>query len=207
MTRSTIWAVAACVAVFALVGFVAASMWPDTGAGRSDDAVSAGRGVAREAPHDVADATGFTRMALSESYVVIVRVSPERSDMDMGGMDMGEMDMGEMDMDEMHMDGMDMDEVGMVVDQSLDDTGLMRHVTAHIYGRATGLAVDTTPRIIVSAAEAGTTTEMIPMAMQDASLGSIDTHFGQNVAIAAGSNVTITVVVAGEEVTVDGFVE
>jgi hypothetical protein len=83
-----------------------------------------------------------------------------------------------------------------------------RHVEAHVYDRSTGLPVDDiTPTIVVYNRTTGQRLVVEPTLMQDLNIGAPDAHFGNNVVIPGDSDLSLTVTIGDEEVTLDGHLD
>ena len=148
--------------------------------------------VATEDADDVVAAAGWTRAVATEHYLVVVNVLP------------GEAMFTHAEHAEHHPT-----EGELILSGPGEPLGpTSRHVEAHIYDRATGLAAtDEVPTITLLNRTTGERVEVEPTLMQDVNIGPLDRHFGNNVAVASNSDLSITVVVAGEEVTVDGHLD
>lgn len=141
---------------------------------------------------DVVAAAGWTRAVATEHYLVVVNVLP------------GEAMFTHAEHQQHHPT-----EGELILSGPGEPLGpTSRHVEAHIYDRATGLATsDAVPTITMVNRTTGERIEVEPTLMQDVNIGALDRHFGNNVAVPSDSDLSITVVVAGEEVTVDGHLD
>lgn len=141
---------------------------------------------------DVVAAAGWTRAIATEHYLVVVNVLP------------GEAMFTHAEHEQHHPT-----EGELILSGSGEALGPeSRHVEAHIYDRATGLAVTTeVPTITLLNRTTGERIEVEPTLMQDVNIGALDRHFGNNVPVRSNSDLEITVSVAGEEVTVDGHLD
>jgi hypothetical protein len=145
-----------------------------------------------EGADDVVAAAGWTRAITTEHYLVVVNVLP------------GEAMFTHAEHEQHHPT-----EGELILSGSGASLGPeSRHVEAHIYDRATGLAVTSeVPTITLLNRTTGERIEVEPTLMQDVNIGELDQHFGNNVAVRSNSDLEITVTVAGEEVTVDGHLD
>lgn len=141
---------------------------------------------------DVVAAAGWTRAVATEHYLVVVNVLP------------GEAMFTHAEHQEQHPT-----EGELILSGDGEALGpVSRHVEAHIYDRATGLAfTDVVPTIELLNRTTGERIEVEPTLMQDVNIGPLDLHFGNNVPVPSNSDLEITVTVAGEEVTVDGHLD
>ncbi len=80
--------------------------------------------------------------------------------------------------------------------------GSARHLEVHICRRASGAVVTgASPAITITGANGMTT--RVPVAdMEGIGMGRSDYHYGNNVALAAGSRITVTVTLRGERASV-----
>lgn len=142
-------------------------------------------------PHDleVAEVAGWTQHATSNSYLLIISVTPGTQMFTAEEVAAQHLIRGEVIIS------------GTAVPPGED----IRHVEVHIYNRATGALLDTeTPVITVVNQSTGRATEVDPVLMDDIEAGSLDRHFGNNLHIPANSDLRVEVSVNGEKVTVDG---
>ncbi|MEY2444597.1 MAG: hypothetical protein QOE00_1177 [Ilumatobacteraceae bacterium] len=142
---------------------------------------------------DVASVAGWTRIALTTHYLLVVNVLPSET---------------------MFTDGETMSMRPTVGEAILDGgvgnpTGLgVRHVEAHVYDRATGLPLSNIePTIRVFNRTTGDHVDVPPTLMQDVVVGSSDIHYGNNVPVRGDSDISLAITVGNEEVTVDGHLD
>ncbi|MFV1990335.1 MAG: hypothetical protein ACC652_06305 [Acidimicrobiales bacterium] len=144
-------------------------------------------------PTPVSEVAGFTKIGFIADYLVVVNVlpgeemfSPEEVARDQPTL--GEMAIG--------------GEGSGVVEDS-------RHVEAHVYDRATGLAVtDVVPVLEVVDRGAQKKTVLNSVLMQDVNIGSTDLHFGDNLVIGGGTDLRIRVTLGpNQEILVDGYLD
>lgn len=141
---------------------------------------------------DVAAAAGWTRIATTASYFVVANVLP------------GEQMFTRAQADDQHpIEG------ELIVSGLGNPLGVnVRHVEAHIYDRITGLPLsDITPSIEILNRTTGERIEVAPALMQDVTLGKPDLHYGNNVIVEGGSDLTLTVTIGHEAVTLDGHLD
>ena len=140
----------------------------------------------------VSQATGFTKTVLSQHYVVVVNVLPSEHMMTMADVKMEHPTVGE-----------------LIIDgKGMPEGTEIRHVEAHVYDRSTGSVVTSSvAKITLFNRTTGETTDVPSTLMQDVLIGSLDLHYGNNVPVAGNSDVSVTVNVNGEEVTVDGHLD
>lgn len=94
--------------------------------------------------------------------------------------------------------GMDMGGGGSLA----PSTGSVRHLEVHICSRATGKVVgDAEPSLVLLDPATGRTESLAVAVMQGVTAGPEDVHYGNNVDLAPGHQVTLTVTLAGEEAT------
>lgn len=155
--------------------------------------------ISNDAPNTHADAgdvsavAGWTRIALTTHYLLVVNVLPSErmfSDAEMKSLNptVGE----------------------EILDHGVGDpTGIgVRHVEAHIYDRSTGLPISTIkPSIRVFNRTTGDHVDVPPTLMQDVVVGSSDIHYGNNVPVRSNSDISLAVTVGNEAVTVDGHLD
>jgi hypothetical protein len=80
-----------------------------------------------------------------------------------------------------------------------------RHTEAHVYAKDSGRAVtDVTPVITVVDETSGQTQTPEPTLMQDIAIGPRDVHFGNNVDIPLGHEITVRVDLGAESVSFSG---
>jgi hypothetical protein len=149
-------------------------------------------GGSEASAEEVAMVAGFTRIATTPNYVVVVNVLP-----------------AEEMFTQQHAEQHHPIEGELIVDgDGLPVGAEVRHVEAHIYHRSTGLpAVDLDPRLAVLNRTTGERTDVPATLMQDVNIGEADLHYGNNVHIPGGSAVNVTVTVGNEEVSIDGLLE
>lgn len=155
--------------------------------------------IGSDSPNTHADAAevsavaGWTRIALTAHYLLVVNVLPSETmftDMQMKSMSPT---VGEAILD--HGVG---DPVGIGV----------RHVEAHVYDRSTGLPLSNIkPAIRVFNRTTGDHVDVPPTLMQDVVIGSPDIHYGNNVPVSGNSDISLAITVGSEEVTVDGHLD
>ena len=74
------------------------------------------------------------------------------------------------------------------------------HVEVHICARATGQVVsDANPTLVVLDRTTGQTDYLAVAVMQGVTAGPADLHYGNNLAMAPGHDLTLTVTLAGED--------
>jgi hypothetical protein len=157
------------------------------------DVIGSGSENTHADPAEVSAVAGWTRIALTTHYLLVVNVLPSEtmfSDMQMKSMSPT---VGEAILD--HGVG---DPVGLGV----------RHVEAHVYDRSTGLPLsDVKPSIRVFNRTTGDHIDVPPTLMQDVVIGSPDIHYGNNVPVRGNSDISLAISVGSEEVTVDGHLD
>ena len=161
-------------------------------------AVANGSGAIVEArsghPHEqslaVSDVAGFTKVGFTDDYLVVVNVLP------------GERMFTQEEFDHEH---------PTVGELALDGEGTplgekTRHVEAHVYARSTGLAVtEPEPILEVLRHDTNEVVRIKSVLMQDVAIGAPDIHFGDNVELPDGIDITVRVILGeGEEVVIDG---
>jgi hypothetical protein len=141
---------------------------------------------------DVAQVAGWTRIALTPSYLLVVNVLPSERMYTHDEMKSMNPTVGE-----------------AILDGVGDPTGIgVRHVEAHIYDRETGLPLsNVTPTIRIFNRTTGDDIEVPPTLMQDVIIGGPDIHYGNNVPVRADSDISVQVTVGDEEVSVDGHLD
>ncbi len=142
---------------------------------------------------DVSAVAGWTRIALTTHYLLVVNVLPSErmfSDAEMKSLSPTQ---GE-----------------EILDHGVGDpigTGV-RHVEAHIYDRSTGLPLSNIkPSIRVFNRTTGDHVDVPPTLMQDVVIGSTDIHYGNNVPVRGASDISLAIEVGNEAVTVDGHLD
>jgi hypothetical protein len=142
---------------------------------------------------DVATVAGWTRIALTSHYLLVVNVLPSETMFSDGQMKSMRPTVGE-----------------AILDGGVGDpTGLgVRHVEAHVYDRTTGLPLSNIkPTIRVFNRTTGDHIDVPPTLMQDVIVGSPDIHYGNNVPVRGNSDISLAITVGDEEVTVDGHLD
>ena len=143
-------------------------------------------------PQSVVGAAGWTRIASTPRYIVVANVLPGE-----------EMFTGERVRNEHPTVG------ELVIAGAGNPLGPnVRHVEAHIYDRSTGLPLSNVrPSISVLNRSTGKRTSVPPTLMQDVNSGARDVHYGNNIAVAGDSDLSITVTIGEQEVTLDGHLD
>jgi hypothetical protein len=138
---------------------------------------------------DVAAAAGWTRIAVTESYLIVANVLP-----------------GEEMFTAAEAAAQHPTEGELIISGSGRALGVnSRHVEAHVYDRATGVPLaNLKPTIEVLNRTTGEKIEVESTLMQDVNIGALDIHYGNNVVVAGDSDLRLTVTVGDEEVTLDG---
>ena len=140
----------------------------------------------------ISEATGWTRAATTEHYLVVVNVLPSESMMTRAEVQATHPTEGELIVDGI----------------GLPYGAFIRHVEAHIYDRATGKAITgMVPSIKLTNRTTGEVIDVPPTLMQDVIIGPLDLHFGNNVPVADDSDISVLVTVDGEGVSVDGHID
>ncbi len=141
---------------------------------------------------DVALVAGWTRIALTPHYLLVVNVLPSETMYSEDEMKSMSPTVGE-----------------AILNGEGEPTGLgVRHVEAHIYDRSTGLPLSTVkPAIRVFNRTTGEHVDVSPTLMQDVVVGAPDIHYGNNVPVRGNSDITLAITVGDEEVTVDGHLD
>lgn len=141
---------------------------------------------------DVAAAAGWTRIASTASYFVVANVLPGEH------------------MYTLAEDVADHPTVGELIISGVGNPvgDNVRHVEAHIYDRSTGMPLrDVRPSIEVLNRRTGQRIDVAPTLMQDLAIGALDVHYGNNVAVQGDSDLTITITIGDEVVTLDGHLD
>jgi hypothetical protein len=140
----------------------------------------------------VASVAGWTRIATTTSYIVVANVLPGE-----------EMFTAAQARAQHPIEGeLVLDGEGSPVNTNV------RHVEAHIYDRSTGLPVtDLVPTIVLINKTTGERVDVPATLMQDVNLGAVDVHYGNNVAVAGQSEVSVTIGIGDEEVTLSGQID
>jgi hypothetical protein len=147
---------------------------------------------AAEIPAEVADVAGFTKIATTQHHIVVVNVLPAEHMYTPEELAAQHPTEGEAVLD---------GPANPVVPNA-------RHIEAHIYDRTTGLpSTAITPTIAVTVVDTGERTEIPPTLMQDVVIGAPDRHFGNNVVVQGGHDVSVQVDIGGEEVVIDGHLD
>ena len=141
---------------------------------------------------DVWTVAGWTRIATTTSYVVVANVLPGE-----------EMFTSQQAEAEHPVEG------ELILTGSGDPIGVeVRHVEAHIYDRETGLPSTTSkPTITLLNRTTGERIEVRATLMQDVNIGGPDVHYGTNVFVPGDSDLTLTITIGDEEVTLDGHLD
>ena len=141
---------------------------------------------------DVAGAAGWTRIATTADYFVVANVLP------------GERMYTATEVAAQH------PTVGELIISGVGQPlgANVRHVEAHIYDRATGMPIaNLNPSIEVLNRTTGQRVQITSALMQDVAIGDLDIHYGNNVAVMGDSDLTLTVTVGTEVVTLDGHLD
>lgn len=64
-----------------------------------------------------------------------------------------------------------------------------------------------TPTIVVLNRTTGERTEVASTLMQDVNIGALDLHYGNNVAVPGSSDLSLTITIGDQEVTIDGHLD
>jgi len=141
---------------------------------------------------DVAGVAGWTRIATTQSYLVVANVLP------------GEHMYTKAEVASEH----PIDGELCIIGLGAPVGPLIRHVEAHVYDRLTGLPLTgVTPRITLVDRGTGRPTNVPSTLMQDLNIGALDIHFGNNIAIPSNSDLRLTVTIGNEEATFDGHLD
>jgi hypothetical protein len=141
---------------------------------------------------DVASVAGWTRIGVTSDYLLVINVLPSEAMYTASEVESMQPTMGEAIL---HGTG---EPVGPGV----------RHVEAHIYDRATGIAVsDVKPVIRVFNRTTGDRIEVPATLMQDVLVGAADIHWGNNVPVRGDSDISVEVSLGSQEVTIDGHLD
>ncbi len=141
---------------------------------------------------EVAAVAGWTRIATTENYILVVNVLPGERMYSKGEAGATHPIVGEL----------------CIIGAGQPVGPDVRHVEAHIYDRVTGLPVaDVKPAIVIVNRTTGERTSVPPTLMQDLIVGSMDIHWGNNVKVTGNSDLSVIVTLAHEEVTVDGHLD
>jgi hypothetical protein len=141
---------------------------------------------------EVAAVAGWTRIATTASYVVVVNVLPGEAMFTAAQIKAEHPAVAE-----------------LALHGAINPVGVaVRHVEAHIYDRVTGLPnPDLHPTIVVVNRTTGERVEVPATLMQDVNIGVRDVHYGNNVAISAGGDLSLTIGIGTEGVTLDGHLD
>lgn len=84
----------------------------------------------------------------------------------------------------------------------------VRHVEAHIYDRLTGLPlVEPRPVITVTDKKSGNRITVPSKLMSDINVGKTDVHFGDNIVLPGDRDISVEVTLNDLEVTIDGHLD
>lgn len=146
----------------------------------------------RSDPADVAAVAGWTRIALTPSYLLVVNVLPSEA-------------MYTHD----DIESMSPTEGEVILEGTGEPVGVgVRHVEAHVYDRETGTTMSNVePEIRVFNRTTGERVDVAPTLMQDVIVGRADIHYGNNVAVSGNSDISVEISLDDEEVTVDGHLD
>lgn len=140
----------------------------------------------------VAGAAGWTRTVSTQHYLIVVNVLP------------GE----DMFSHKQHTANHAVEGELIIHGEGMPLGQNVRHVEAHIYDIATGLAVtNVSPTIVLTNRTTGEVTPVPATLMQDVNIGELDRHFGNNVYVSPDSDISVKVSLQGEEVSVDGHLD
>ena len=170
-------------AVAAAVSFAACGVLRDDGPAKVDAAA---------AEQDVVSAAGWTRIATTKDYLLVVNVLP------------GEHMFTTSELDELH------PIAGECIIRGIGNQlgPNVRHVEAHVYDRTTGLPTTTvTPSIQLSDLDSGAVINVEPTMMQDVVIGAVDVHFGNNVVLPGNRDVRVAVAIGNESVVISGHLD
>jgi hypothetical protein len=159
----------------------------------SCDVIHADAPNSHSSADEVALVAGWTRIALTTHYLLVVNVLPSETMFTKEEVESMSPTVGE-----------------AILDHGVGNpTGIgVRHVEAHIYNRATGLPLSSIkPSIRVFNRTTGDHIDVSPTLMQDVVIGAPDIHYGNNVPVRGNSDISLAVTVADEEVTVDGHLD
>jgi hypothetical protein len=140
----------------------------------------------------VVAAAGWTRLATTQSYLVVANVLP-----------------GEPMFTRAESDASHPTEGELIIAGPGHALGVnVRHVEAHIYDRATGLPLaDLHPTIVIENRTTGERIEVSPTLMQDVNIGALDVHYGNNVSVPGDSDLRLTISIGDEEAIIDGHLQ
>lgn len=135
--------------------------------------------------------SGFTKVATSEHYIVVVNVLPAEEMFTPAENARLHPTVGELVID------------GKPTPRSREG----RHTEAHIYAKDTGLVLSNVrPQMTLIDRNTGQVRDVDATLMQDVIVGEPDLHFGSNIVIPSGHEITIVVDVGSERVSIDGKV-
>jgi hypothetical protein len=146
----------------------------------------------RSTENDVVTAAGWTRIAVTDSYLVVANVLP------------GEHMFTAAEAQQQHPTEGELIIAGIGRPLGVNS----RHVEAHVYDRKTGLPLtNVEPRIVLLNRTTGQHIDVESVLMQDINIGVLDIHYGNNVPVVGDSDVRLTVTIGDEEVTLDGHLD
>lgn len=146
----------------------------------------------RSSQSDVVAVAGWTRVALTDSYLVVANVLP------------GENMFTAAEAQQQHPTEGELIIAGIGRPPGVNS----RHVEAHVYDRKTGVPLTKVePRIVLLNRTTGQHIDVESVLMQDVNIGVLDIHFGNNVPVVGDSDVRLTVTIGDEEVTLDGHLD
>ena len=141
---------------------------------------------------EVAEAAGWTRMVATQHYLFVLNVLP------------GEEMFSHAD----HMAHHPTEGELIIEGEGLPLGRNVRHVEAHVYDIATGLAISTqAPTIELTNRTTGEVAKVPAALMHDVNIGELDLHFGNNVHVAPDSDISVKISLHGEEASVDGHLD
>jgi mRNA degradation ribonuclease J1/J2 len=147
---------------------------------------------ARSNEDHVVAAAGWTRIAATDTYLVVANVLP------------GEQMFTAAEAQEQHpIEG------ELIISGTGRALGVdSRHVEAHVYDRSTGLPLaNLKPHIVLLNRTTGQHIEVESTLMQDVNIGAIDIHYGNNVTVVGNSDLRLTVTIGDEEAILDGHLD
>lgn len=141
---------------------------------------------------DVAAVAGWTRIATTQSYLVVANVLP-----------------GEVMFTAAQADAAHPTEGELIIHGIGNSVGPnVRHVEAHVYDLGTGLPLNNvTTTIALLNLTTGDHIDVEPTLMQDVNIGAPDIHYGNNITVASDSDVRLVITINDEEVTLDGHLD
>lgn len=141
---------------------------------------------------DIVAAGGWTRIAITESYLIVANVLPGE-----GMFTSAEVDAEHPIEGELIISG-----TGRALSTN------SRHIETHIYDRRAGVPLtDLKPTIVVLNRTTGELIEVEGTLMQDVNIGALDIHYGNNVAVVGNSDLRLTITVGDEEAIFDGHLD